>query len=112
MNEIIIAVLSFLGGSSAVLALVKIYQSRQDTANTVKLTSELELVKVRAELWGRISNLENELCKLRGDVDLWQARYYQIVAVSEQQAKIIEELQSQVDKLEAINATQTKTPPA
>jgi hypothetical protein len=109
-------ILDALGAGAVILAIVRIWQSRQDTKNTVTLTSELELAKVRAELRDRITTLEKtlaksqehydfEICKLRNEITLWQAKYYQLQGVADQQRDIIEKLQSQVDGMEAANAT-------
>jgi hypothetical protein len=114
MNEQLATLIGSLGLGSAILALIKIWQTRQTTQNAVTLTNELELAKVRAELRERITTLEKtlvksqehydlEICKLRNEITLWQARYYQLQGVADQQREIITRLQEQVDAMEAGN---------
>lgn len=122
MNEILIALIGALGGGSTILALIKIYQSRQETANNVTLTNENELAKIRTELWTRIGTLEREQRKMRSDYDkqiadlrdeinMWQSKYWQLCGVADQQRDTIAKLQSQVDAMEAGNAKQKTSQP-
>lgn len=101
-----------LGGGSVVLAIIKIFETRQQAKNKIAIASEEELAKIRSELWQRITVLEGELrsmrdqyerdlAALRTEIDKWQAKYYQVLSVSAQQTRIIEVLQAQVDKMEA-----------
>jgi hypothetical protein len=100
------------GGGSVILAIIKIFEARQLAKNKIAIASEEELAKIRSELWNRIVSLECEmramreqyerdLASLRVEIDKWQAKYYQVLAVPEHQTKIIEALQAQVDKMEA-----------
>lgn len=112
-ENIYIAIIGGLfGGGSVILAIIKIFEIRQQAKNKIAIASEKELAKIRSELWNRIVSLECELrsmrdqyerdlASLRVEIDKWQAKYYQVLAVSEQQTKIIEVLQTQVDKMEA-----------
>jgi len=112
--EFIVSLVSALGGGTVVLALVRIMQTRQDTNNALAITNDRELAQIRAELWARITSLETEIranneryeremkC-LRDEIDVWQRRYFLSVAVSDQQTKIIEKLQDQIDDFGATN---------
>lgn len=122
MNEILIALIGALGGGSTILALIKVLQSRQETANSVTLTNENELAKIRTELWTRIGTLEREQRKMRSDYDkqiadlrdeisMWQSKYWQLCGVADQQRDIIAKLQSQVDAMEAGNTKQKASQP-
>lgn len=117
MNEILIALIGALGGGSTILSLIKVLQSRQETANNVTLTSENELAKIRNELWMRIGTLEREQRKMRSDYDkqiadlrdeisMWQQKYWQLCGVADKQREIIAKLQEQVNALETCNAKQ------